>query len=206
VIPNGIELARDAPAEPADLEPLGVPPGRRVILFVGRLDTQKGVDWLLQRLPATLAELPSHDLLVVGSGPQRRQLAKRAQSLGIRQRVHFAGWCGNVENLLQASDLLVLPSRWEGMPNVVLEAMAGGLPVVATHVEGVGELLGEDHGGQLVAPGDAAAFARQIVQFCHDRRVAVQIGERNRRIAAEQFSLQRMIDRYQDLYLAHLRH
>ena len=119
-----------------------MPAGRDVVTCIGRLDRQKGLDWLLETAAIWLPQLPRCDLLLVGQGPERRKLEAQCRGLGIGDRVHFAGWRPDVAEILAASRLLVLPSAWEGMPNVVLEAMAAGLPVVATDVEGVRELLG----------------------------------------------------------------
>ena len=101
--------------------------------------------------------------------------------MGIADRVHFAGWRADVPEILAASDLLVLPSAWEGMPNVVLEAMASGLPVVATSVEGVEELLGPAAESQTVRYGDSAALATKIVRLVDDRHEATATGAENRR-------------------------
>ena len=113
-----------------------------MVTFVGRLEKQKGVNWLIESAPLWLAELPDCHLLLVGDGPMRATLESAAAASGLGERIHFAGWRADVPEILAASDLLVLPSAWEGMPNVVLEAMASRRPVVATDVEGVRELLG----------------------------------------------------------------
>jgi starch synthase (maltosyl-transferring) len=199
VIPNGIQTARDGESPPANLAPFGVPGDRQVITFVGRLHRQKGIDWLLQIMPDVFAALPLHDLLIVGVGPQQQRLKRLANSLGISHRVHFAGWCDNVAGVLKASRLFVMPSRWEGMPNALLEAMASGLPVVATDVEGVTELLGETP-EQVVPAHDAEAFKRKVIRWCGEPAAAARLGSENRRIAQQCFSLERMIARYQQLY------
>ncbi len=141
VIPNGVDMTRFSPDGTGPLD-LPVPSGRRLIAYVGRLDEQKNLPWLLELLPPIFAAHARCDLLLVGAGPQRARLQQQAARLGISDRVHFAGFRADVPAILAASDVLVLPSRWEGMPNVVLEAMAAARPVVATDVEGVSELLG----------------------------------------------------------------
>ena len=113
------------------------------------------MQWLIETAPAWLERLPNCDLLVVGEGPLRRPLEATCQAKGIAGRVHFAGWRTDVPEILAATDLLVLPSAWEGMPNVVLEAMASRRPVVASDVEGVRELLGAAAPQQTVRYGDA---------------------------------------------------
>ena len=107
--------------------------------------------------------------------------------------------------ILAASDVLVLPSRWEGMPNVVLEAMAAGKPVVATQAEGVTELLGDLGEPQSCPAGDAAGFTERITRLARDRELAAELGVQNQRRAAAEFSLASMISRYEALYEAILK-
>lgn len=200
VIPNGIDMDSYPARTPADLPSLGIPPDRHAIVCVGRLHPQKGIDWLLSFAPTWLARLPRHDLLVVGEGPQRPELERLAVSAGIADRVHFAGWRHDVPAILAASRLLVLPSRWEGMPNAVLEAMASGRPVLATRTEGVAELLGPATEAQTAAFGDAAGFTERLVGLVANESLAAALGQENRNRAAQRFSLAAMISAYEQLY------
>ena len=195
VIPNGVDFERfgQTPVVPDR-------PDRRWVTFVGRLDRQKGVPWLLDMAADWLWQVPDVDLLLVGKGPLEPELREQCGRLGILDRVQFAGWRDDVPAVLAASCLLVLPSRWEGMPNVVLEAMAAGLPVVATDVEGVGELLGPAGGEQMAPYGDSAAFSRRVLRLLADAPAAAALGESNRRRAQESFSLDRMVSAYQRLW------
>jgi glycosyltransferase involved in cell wall biosynthesis len=205
VIPNGIDLAQDPASPPANLAAFGVPAGRRVVTFVGRFDMQKGVDWLVAHAPKWLEPLPDVDLLLVGKGPEEKRLRWLASVQGISSRVHFAGWRGDVAEILAASCLLVLPSRWEGMPNVVIEAMASRLPVLATDVEGVRELLGPDAESQTVVPQDSQSFADKLVTLASSPPLAQRLGQQNRRRVESEFSITRTVRAYQDLWesLAH---
>jgi glycosyltransferase involved in cell wall biosynthesis len=200
VIPNGVDVARFDAATPVSLERLGVPPGRRVIVHVGRLDEQKGIDWLLQLMPRVFAELPGHDLLLVGAGPRRAELVALAGRLGVHDRVHFGGFREDVPSILKASEALVLASRWEGMPNVVLEAMAAGKPVVATDVEGVGEALGPAAAQQIVSSRNPDCFAEKLVALLKNRDLAAELGAENRFRAEHFFSLDAMAEAYSRLY------
>jgi starch synthase (maltosyl-transferring) len=199
VIPNGIDVVRFDAVAPADRATLGVAPHRRILAVVGRLEKQKGVDWLLSLAPRLLEAAPEHDLLLVGDGPQREELAARAAALGIAGRVHFAGWRPDVPAILAASDLLLLPSRWEGMPNVVLEAMASRRPVVATRSEGVAELLGDAPGPQTIAFGDSQELVSKALAIISNSSLAARLAAENRSRAENLFSLQGMIDRFQEL-------
>jgi glycosyltransferase involved in cell wall biosynthesis len=200
VIPNGIDAASYADVGGVDLTALGLAPNRQAIAYVGRLHSQKGLDWLLRLMPQVFSQIPDVDLLLIGQGPERARLESIVASQGIDDRVHFAGWRSDVREILRASRLLVLPSRWEGMPNVVLEAMATGLPVVSTRVEGVMELLGEAAQEQTVAAGDDGGFAQKLLDLLSNPGRAGQIGRRNRDRAAQHFSLDKMVAAYQRLY------
>ena len=205
VIPNAVDLRQYPARHPADLRSCGIDPGRRVVSCVGRLDQQKGLPWLIRSAPAWLGRLPGVDLLLVGEGPLQRKLERICRQSGLSDRVHFAGWRGDVPEILAASDLLVLPSAWEGMPKVVLEAMASRLPVVATDVEGVRELLGPAADDQTVRYGDSRAFAEKVVTLMEDSRRAAEIAGQNRRRCEHKFSLARMVTAYEQLWESLLR-
>lgn len=200
VIPNGIDAAQYPAAHPANPADLGVSPGRRIVVFVGRLHEQKGAEWLIETAPGWLGRLPDCDLVLVGEGPLRPALELLALRLGIAGRVHFTGFRTDVPAILRASGLLVLPSRWEGMPNALLEAMASGLPVVATRAEGVVELLGPAAGEQTVAFGESQGFAERVVALMSDPDRAMRLGAANRARAEESFSVSAMVGAYEKLW------
>lgn len=195
VIPNGIDAATIASAPPAEALP-----GQRRILFAGRLDEQKRVDWLLRAASVFLPALPGHDLLIAGDGPQRDSLIRLAAELNISDRVHWLGFRSDVPSLLMASEMLVLGSAWEGMPNVVLEAMACGKPVVSTLVEGVEQALGARFEEQTAPTTDSDAFASRVIAIANDPVLAARLGEANRERVIAEFSLARMIAQYESLY------
>ena len=208
VIPNGVDVGSDCrrdrmarrSGETLDggrEEVLGN--GRRVT-FVGRLVPQKGVDVLLQSAATWLPLFPDAVLQIVGDGPQKPRLTNLAVRLGIDGRVVWLGYRSDVPSILRATDLFVLPSRWEGMPNALLEAMAAGCPVVASDVEGVAETLGDQCREQLVPPGDPAALSRAVVRMLSDPGHAAELGNRNLRRATEHFRWDRVANRYEDLW------
>ena len=110
VIPNGVELDAWQNALPADLNAVGVPAGRRALLYVGRLDKQKGLDRFFHELPSVFRTLPLHDLVLAGNGNLLPALKRLATALGIQDRVHFAGWQAAIEPLMAAADAAALPS------------------------------------------------------------------------------------------------
>jgi len=200
VIPNGVDLEQFGASSPEARRELGIARGKRLVTFIGRLEPQKGVRWLLEAAAEWLPRLPGCDLLLVGRGPDRPALERLAVHRGIASRVHFLGWRPDVPQILAASELLVLPSRWEGMPNVVLQAMASGLPVIAADVEGVCELLGENADPQTVAHGDTSGFVEKLIRLLADRDLAEHLGRENRRRVERTFSIARTVAAYQELW------
>jgi len=200
VIPTGLDATR-FPAEPAArLTALGIPAGDLAILFAGRLDRQKRVAWLLRAAAEFLPRLPRCHLLLAGRGQEEPKLRQIANRIGARDRIHFLGWRDDVPQILAAADLLVLPSAWEGLPRIVLEAMASAKPVVATDVEGVRELLGEVGGGQIVGSRHPAEFADAVVRLISHPQSSRELGMRNRRRVVDRFSIDRSVEAYQLLY------
>ncbi len=200
VIPNGIDVTRYDSAQPTTAAELGVPAGRRWITYVGRLDPQKNLPWLIAGAAEWLAQAKEHDLILVGDGPLRTALAAQLRELELEHRIHLVGWRSDVPGILAASDLLVLPSHWEGMPNVLLEAMASRRPVLATDVEGVRELLGDQASMQTVAPGDQVAWRNQLLRLASDRELAQHVGAANRKCVEANFTLRAMVQAYAALY------
>ena len=200
VIPNGVDLSRFRGIEPANLGQFGIAPGRRAVTFVGRLERQKGVTWLVETAPRWMGRLPDCDLLLVGDGPEALNLERRRFELALGSRMFFAGWRWDVPEILAASSLLVLPSRWEGMSNVLLEAMASALPVVATDVEGVREALGTAAERQVAPAGDSQAFAERVVTMMRQPSLAAECGAENRRRVAQNYSIDRVVNAYERLW------
>jgi glycosyltransferase involved in cell wall biosynthesis len=200
VIRNGVDVARLAGAQPRLLSELGIPAGRQVITHIGRLDAQKGVGWLLEQMPKIFAARPQAELLLVGSGSEQPNLARLAARLGLTGRIHFVGFRSDIPEILAASDLCVLASRWEGLPNSLLEAMAAGKPVVATWVEGVEEALGPGAVDQMALPADPQAFTQKAVAILSDASLASRLGRENQERARQCFTLEAMVEAYERLY------
>lgn len=200
VIPNGVDAERFINARPADLQSFGIRPGWRVVTFIGRLAPQKGLDLLIQQAASLFSQVPEVDLLLVGHGPARATLERQVRALNLSDRIHFAGWQADIPEILAASEVVVLPSRWEGMPNVVLEAMAAGKPVAAASVEGISELLGPGADAQSAPPEDALAFRELVLFLLKAPHQAALLGEQNRLRATREFCIQKMIERYESLY------
>ncbi len=200
-IPNGIPVAayRAPPGARGELRAsLALPPDAPVFLTVGRLNPQKDHATLLD---AFAAAARGAWLLVAGEGELRAALERRARALGVADRVRFLGVRADVPRLLAAADAFVLASRWEGNPLVVMEAMAAGLPVVATAVGCVPDLVPAD-AGRLVPAGDAPALAAAMRALAADPSLRRALGERGRSVACARFDTSTMARAYGELFSA----
>jgi glycosyltransferase involved in cell wall biosynthesis len=179
-IPNGVDTTRFHPARRPDSAGCE-------LLFVGRLAPQKGVDVLLKAL-ATMPD--GWRLRIAGDGPERSRLSTLADELGLAERVRFLGWTQRDElpALYRSADVFVFPSYDEGMPNVVLEAIASGLPIVATRIAGNDQLVVHGKNGALVRPGDPGAFAEALRPLLTDGPLRQKLGDASRTMAVEEFS------------------
>ncbi len=206
VIPNGVDVERFAGAEPADLSEFGVPTESRTVLWVGRLDVQKKPLVLLEAAQIVLdqSEAGTH-FLFVGDGPLREGLEREIQTRSLTAYMHVLGWRADVANLMKAADCLVLTSAWEGMPNVILEAMAAGLPVITSDVEGVSELVKHGQTGLRAAVGSPEEIAALLQQLSADPKLAMELGRASQHFVSEEFTWDRVSKAYVDLYRQLLR-
>jgi len=179
-VPNGVPVAHAAIAPAVLARRLGVDVDAPLVGFVGRLSPEKAPD-VFVRMAAQLADRQSRPaFVVVGDGPMRERAIDCARSLGIRERIHFVGERHDVPALLPSLAALVVPSHAEGMPLALMEAMAAGVPVVATSVGGIPELVRHDETGLLVDDGDVNGFAAAVDRLLDDRAWASGLGARAR--------------------------
>lgn len=201
-IPLGIAVPAlpDAAARQRARAALALPGGAFVLGVAGRLETQKGIVHLLRALPAIHAAVPAARLVVVGAGPLAGTLRRAAARLGVAGLTGFTGWRDDLPALLPGLDLFCLPSLWESFGYVLIEAMAAGVPVVASAVEGIPEVLDEGRAGELVPPADPAVLAQRIVALARDaaRRRRLRAAARAR--VESEYSLETMIERYENFY------
>lgn len=180
VIPNGVDFPTFQSALPLDWSTLSLPHDADVVLSVGRLEDQKDPRSLLAAFAQIAAEFPTTHLVFVGEGHLKDELIGQAALLKLEQRVHALGRRRDVAALLKSSRLFVLTSQWEGMPNVLLEAAAAGIPIIATNVEGVRELIPNDDFGLVVEPGSASLIAQAMrstltdFEAAHSRAIKLQ--------------------------------
>jgi sugar transferase (PEP-CTERM/EpsH1 system associated) len=201
VIPNGIDVERFRPDPGARVRlraELGIAESAWVVGTVGRLAPEKDQELLL-RAAAPLCDGGVH-LLLVGDGPRAQPLQALARTLGVAHTVHFVGARSDVAALLAAMDVFVLSSRTEGLPLVVPEAMAAGLPVVSTAVGGIPGVIDDGATGFLVPAGDEARLRERLEALDRDRERARACGQRARQVAEAHYSARRMVRDYLDLY------
>jgi glycosyltransferase involved in cell wall biosynthesis len=171
----------------------GFDPGTKLILAVGRLSEEKAFDELI-RAVAAMAD-PDTRLVIVGEGHDRPRLESLIADLSLTNRVTLAGWRSDVRTLFEAADVFALSSHREGLPNVLLEALALEVPIVSTHVNGIPRLIQDDVNGRLVAPGDIAGLTRNISQLLTSKDVAARYCVAGRRIIEDRFSFQARVER-----------
>jgi glycosyltransferase involved in cell wall biosynthesis len=191
----GIDLApfADAPRDESLASELGLS-GHAVVGIVGKLSAVKGHQHFLAAA-ALIAR--SHDavrFLIVGDGPRRIELEQQAAELGIAEATRFVGAREDVPALLKLMDVFVLSSLSEGAPNAIMEAMAAGVPVVATRVGGVPELVADGSTGILVEPRDPVALADAIADLLDDRTRAILMGRSGQSVARERFDIGAAVD------------
>lgn len=196
VIHNGIDLARLPPFElerTAARARAGLAPGRRLVAQVGRLAPQKDYPTFLAAAARVARSVADVDFLVIGEGSLRADLEALAQSLGLGERVRFLGLRHDVPALLGGVEVLALTSVYEGLPNVVIEAMAAGAVAVATDVGGAGELVVPGETGTLVPPRDPEAVASAVLEYLADDGRRRQCAAAARRRIEAGFSVEAMV-------------
>lgn len=201
VIPNGVTMPEPSDASRQQiLAELELPQNSRLIGLVGRLWPQKRVQdaiWAADLLKVIRDDV---HLLIVGDGPQRERLRRFRDQVRIREKVHFLGQRSDVPRLMPHFDVLWSTSGYEGLSNVILEAMASGVPVVASDIPGTRELVVSGETGYLVPLGDRAAFAKQSERLLNDLALSSRLSAAARGRVRSEFSVEKMIARHVELY------
>ena len=179
---------------------LGLHESVRLLVTVASLIPRKGLDVLLHAVSVLLKEHQEWHLIVVGGGPLLGALQELAGQLGIEHQTRFLGLSHNVTEILADCNVFVLPSRNEDLPSAILEAMASSLPVVATDVGSVRELVIQNDTGLLVAPEDAAALRSALGAVMRDEQLAREFGRRGRERVESVFTLDGMVDGHLNLF------
>ena len=179
-VPSGVptaELRATAPPRGEARARLGLDPDAFVVVGLGRLVPIKGFDLLVRALPAVAEQVPSARVLLVGDGAERQRLEAVAASLDVTRQLRLAGETLDVAAYLAAADVVAVPSRNEGMGRVIVEAMALGLPVVATAVGGIPAVVTDGECGRLIAPEDVDALSAALIELGRDPALRRKLGE-----------------------------
>jgi glycosyltransferase involved in cell wall biosynthesis len=198
-VPNGIDGVPAGDGERVRRE-LGVPQGAPLLGAVAVLREQKGLDVLVRALAEVLREVPDARLAVAGEGPERASLEALADELGIGPRIMLLGNRSDVPDLLAGFDVAVSASWFEGSPLAAMEYMDVGLPIVATRVGGMPDLIDDGVHGRLVEPGDAAGLAAAVVELLRDPERARAMGERARERRRAEFDLNGTVRALEAMY------
>lgn len=199
LIPNGVDISRFTPLHEASL----LEERAQVVVCISKLRYEKGIDVLLRAWHLAQEQLPRPSrtrLIIVGDGPLQSEFEHMAMTLGITDSVEFAGLQSDVVAQLQRGSLAVLPSRWEGMPNALLEAMACGLACVATRVSGSEDIIQHGVNGLLVEPEDYQGMAQALLTLLGDQGLAQKYGQAARETVEKHYAFEHITDIYVELY------
>jgi glycosyltransferase involved in cell wall biosynthesis len=205
IIPNGIDLDRFNSGKRSDTlrREFGIDPECTIIGTVGRLSQEKGHTHLLHAAEKVLQTHPDVVFLIVGDGPLRKDLQDKALQLAQGGSVNpflFSGVRNDMEEIYSLMDIFVLPSLTEGLPMVLLEAMAAQKPVVATMVGAVPRVVEDGHSGLLIPPGDVESLSGAIIDLLKDPHRAQHLAQNGYKRVRDHFSAKRMAEQYFEVY------
>ncbi len=204
VLYNGIDTEKYAPGPDRRAEFYEIPPERPVILNVGRLSYEKGRDVMLQAAAPLLQSENPPLVVFAGDGAERDPLTHLTQEMGMTEHVRFLGIRDDVPELLNSADVVVMSSRdvpfGESCPNIVLEGMAAGLPVIGTRVGGTAELIVDGETGFVIPPGNPAALAEKLKLLLPDPDLRRKLGQAGRARVKAHFTIEHMVQGREDLF------
>ena len=174
---------------------------KRIIVYVGRLSFEKGIDLFIEAIPIICDRFQDTVFFIVGDGPMKDMLQNKISKLNIKDRIIFTGFRNDAHSIIAHSDVLVLPSRTEGTPIVLLEAMSFAKPVVAFKVGGVPDVITDKKDGLIISPGDSIAFGKAICNLLGDIKLSSRLGINARKTVLQKFNLKNNIEKLNRLYL-----
>ncbi|RKY31600.1 MAG: hypothetical protein DRP67_02330 [Candidatus Omnitrophota bacterium] len=172
-----------------------------VILTGGRLCKEKSIDFFLSMVPELKNKINNLKVLIVGEGEEKKNLYNIVEKLKIRDTVVFTGYRKDILSIIKISDIVVLTSKWEGMPNLILEGMGLKKPVISTDVGGCRELISDGENGFLIKYGDKRTFIEKIIFLYENPEVRRKMGENGYKRVREKFDLFKKIKEYEEIYL-----
>jgi glycosyltransferase involved in cell wall biosynthesis len=204
---NGIELSEYRPngkevrSQKSEVRrEFGLSTDAPVIGAIGRMVWQKGFEYLIECVPEIVKTYPDAKILIVGDGPLRERLEALSEELRVRDNLIFTGFRSDIQDILSAIDILVVPSLLEGFPMVTLEAMAMAKPIVATNIDGITEQITDGVNGILVPPKDPSALAKAIIKVINDKELARSMGLAARKKVKQEFSVEKMVAETEKVY------
>lgn len=206
VINNGVDINRYRITEDKSgiRESLGYGEDDLLVITVAILKEQKGHRYLISAAAELIPEYPKLKFLLAGDGILKDDLIRLVDSNGIGENFHFLGIREDIPELLAACDYFILPSLWEGLPMALIEAMASGLPIVATEVSGSKQVMNDGKTGLLVPPGDSHALAQALTKLISQPNFACEMANSARERIQESYSVEKQTDEHIDLYMAKL--
>jgi glycosyltransferase involved in cell wall biosynthesis len=178
---------------------LGFDPSDKIVGVVASFTPAKALHLFLEAAVIIAKEIPGVRFLMVGDGSLRPQLESQAERLGLRSALRMLGWRRDVPELVRTFDVFLLTSLWEGLPRSLVEAFLSGVPAVASHVDGIGEVVQEGRNGFLVPAGNAEAMAAAVIRLLKDESLRQALGEQAR-LSVDDFSVEKMLKDYSELY------
>ena len=203
VIPYGVDLTKYTTEKSTRMrKELGFSPKETIVGVVARLEPQKGHVYLIEAAQKIIDMFPRVKFVFIGKGGLREELEEKIRKAGLSEHFVFLGFREDVSMVLRAVDIFALPSLFEGLPNVVLEAMAAGKPVVASAVDGSVEAVVEGETGFLSPPKDTDALAQALLRLLKDPDLARQMGLNGRKRVENHFALEQQVRQFETLFLS----
>lgn len=202
LVENGVDFKRLSPSRSRTevRNEWGAEPEDPVLLFIGRLHPVKRLPLLIEALPFLNTDYPTVRLWIVGEGEERESLESLTSRLGLRERVTFLGNQTEVGDLYASADLFVLPSESEGMPNVVIEAMAAGLPVLVSDGAGCGTVIESEKNGWIFTEGSVETLAKTLRKILENNEIRISVATAGQRTILDRFSVDRMSSSFCEIY------
>jgi len=205
VIPYGVDLRKYQLGNGVKKrESIGLSADDKIVGMVGRLVPQKGHVYLIDAAELVIKKFPDVKFVIVGDGELKDQLLEKVRARNLEKNFRFLGFRSDVNELLWTFDIFTLPSLYEGLPNVVLEALASSLPVVATPVDGTKEAVVDNETGFLVPVKDVEGLANALIKLLSDPALARRIGKNGRKRVEDVFSLEKQVKSFEKLYESYI--
>jgi len=176
--------------------------GKPLVGTASRLSKAKGIDYFIAAMPLILQQEPNVKFIIASNGPEEKKLKKQVRQLGLTSKVTFTGWAEDIFSIMESIDIFVMPSRREGCPIALFEALALSRPVVASKIEGISDIISDGEDGLLVDTANPEEFAERIVFLCRNPEKATLLGESGYQKVNTKFTIEREMVQIEALYLS----